>query len=302
MAALLAAAFGHPDQARRLRVRRQLDKWLCEAIPRHDKHTISQALLSHPGTALEPFFLSEERLDMAVFAVQASFSKVVNDLSLRIVSEETFGCKGGLVLSPSLDGCYYERFAFAKPSRRVSEAQNGHYLAPGELLRRPAATWSSRASEVEAQFSITTTGFTIEITWSNTPRPSGILKGGLAGHTKALHEWGLWTREEHDRILVGTTNTDAFLRLSAHIMDNPVLRLGFSSNTALFIQLRLPEENHMKLPVAVLWDEPLAHSCSLNFNTPIPTTVEDRLAIAQVFQPPSDWLTSEFMEAWSETL
>jgi hypothetical protein len=101
---------------------------------------------------------------------------------------------------------------------------------------------------------------------------------------------------------VGSTNTDAFVKLSAHLIDRPVLRLAVGDTAGLFLQLRMPESERTTLPALLLWNDPLAASCSLGFDFDFPLTVGERLAIAREFQPPCEWITSEFLEAWSETV
>ena len=98
-AVVLAAAFRHSNEKVRGMLRARLLDRVRRRRPLHEPRAIEQVLLGVTGTALEPFRLGAEPLELAVLAVQATFSQSSDWPSIRIVSEETIGVDGGLVLS-----------------------------------------------------------------------------------------------------------------------------------------------------------------------------------------------------------
>jgi hypothetical protein len=117
---ILLAASDHPDNGFRQRLWKRLENWLEGHSPRIDAEGLSQIIRKQTGTFLEPFQLEGETHRIAVFLVRLALSGSTPNSRFRLVSDETIGNAGGLVVTRSFNTFYSERYALGKNHLRRS--------------------------------------------------------------------------------------------------------------------------------------------------------------------------------------
>lgn len=138
----IQAAVGHPDAAVRQKTRTWLDDWVEGLEPRYDAESVRSVLLEAKGTVVEPFSLSARDMDIAVLATRAALSKRIGHQRFRVVSSETIGLSGGLVLTSNLNSYYVERVVWGKHRNTPWRTS---FVAPGSLPATTAEATSARA-------------------------------------------------------------------------------------------------------------------------------------------------------------
>ena len=125
---VVAAAFYHPEKTVRARLCSKLEGWLKKLGDRADAEQIRTVLEKNKGTYLEPFVLSKADLDCSVFLARLAFSRTAEQTRFRVVSRDTIGTDGGLVLG---GGGHRHRH---RARLRGSRGQGGH---PGVAEKVP---------------------------------------------------------------------------------------------------------------------------------------------------------------------
>jgi hypothetical protein len=92
------------------RLLRLLDESIACVLPKVDQAEIIARLKSCKGTTLEPFTLSEKNLQLASRLAQFTFSKRHAQSCFRVISEQSVGNRGGMLLSADGKDHYVERF------------------------------------------------------------------------------------------------------------------------------------------------------------------------------------------------
>ena len=302
---ILCAAVHHPDSSVRGRIRNAVAEWLSRAGPRFSRERISSFLRSRRGTPLEPFELNEQDLELAEILTQYAFSNIGGQTRFRVVSRETIGTDGGVMLTDNLHGYYIERyvhgfrtktptdFGFVAPAEMPgSEDFQKHRLALGAVCRLEETGLSITLSGVnwsaETQLAM----------WDVTSRLQR--NSHVSALTIPFTQLGLRVEIESDAVRIRTGGPEALLRMSAHMMQRSTLVLSSEQagpRTRAFIRLEPPGEDVLVLPVAVTCtSRSMPEWMRLPDAAPIPLTLEDRLAIARWFRPHDNWMDTNFLE------
>src|SRR5262249_45548987 len=146
-----------------------------------DAASVRARLAEARGSPLEPFHLTPEAQEMAVRLVRVCFSRKSPVSRVRIVSCETLGGKGGLVLTRSLKGCFIERFGHRLRHRGAS----GSYLDSAAI---PSGEAKDTGSALRLTYCVTKRGAWFEL-------PSEVFGGGEPTVTELARDL-----QEHSRL------------------------------------------------------------------------------------------------------
>jgi hypothetical protein len=124
---ILLAAKDHPDTKFRNHLWLILDKWLDAKSPPINSDVISKKLLEQSGTLLEPFRIDDDDKRISIFLTKLAFVKKSPASRFRIVSSDTMGNDGGLVITRGGQSFYSERYALG--SNRLVNS-NLRFYAP----------------------------------------------------------------------------------------------------------------------------------------------------------------------------
>jgi hypothetical protein len=119
---LVAAAFYHPEESLRREMHDLLTAWLERLDGPPSADAVRRVILAEKGTTIEPFVLSEADVESSVFLARAAFSRTFSRTRVRIVSRDTIGLDGGLVLTSRLASYYVTRYPHGQPRRQPKQA------------------------------------------------------------------------------------------------------------------------------------------------------------------------------------
>jgi hypothetical protein len=289
---LVACAFYHPQVADRRLIRAVIDDWLCGLGPIYSEAEIRSAILACSGTNLEPFVLTREDLDCSVFLTRAAFSDKGGQTRLRIVSRETIGTNGGLVLTKGLKSFYVERYVHAK-SR--SQPKLGWKFFPSLIPEKD----EPRLKPVKTVLHSDSNGFRIVIRLPETPVEGALLARKLQQHShisgqrQPLSQLGLRVECHGREIHILSGSPESMIRLMAQMAAQTTLDLHGDAKDAeisrILIMLASPSDEPIQLRT-VLASTP-NYSNWLTANVPTVIDLEDRhkIAVSNWLRPHTDW-------------
>ena len=303
---VLWAAVRHPDGSVRSGLRQAMGEWIATAKPRYSRQQISSFLRSQEGTAIEPFVLNEQDLELAELLIQYAFSELGNQTRFRVVSRETLGAEGGVMLTDNLHGYYIERYA--RGFRTKTPAEFG-FIAPAEMPDSDDP--QAQGQPVSAMCRFEETGLSITVSGVNWAAATGLSAWETMrllqqnSHVFAADipftQLGLRIAFEGDAVRIRTGSPESLLRVSAHMMQRSALVLTperTGPRARVFVRLLPPGEDTMALPVAVTCtSRSIPEWLRLPGADGIPLSDEDRLAIARWFRPHDGWMNEQFLEA-----
>jgi hypothetical protein len=235
--------------------------------------------------------------DMAVRMARAAFSEKGGGHRFRVVSRETIGYKGGLVITDNLKHYYAERYARGK-YRRNPKAGLSFYPA---CAPSSSDCFLVRLQKSRAVAEVDETGFNIKIS-----RPYDNIDDGLAARAlqrnsrllpseKSFDQVGLRVDVSKKGIEVRTGSPESQIKIAAHMMNHDVLRLSFGGDyqeaPEAHIVLDLPEENKTDLKTVFMTSEKAWQWVgNAFFPSPIPVSTEDKLAMCKWLPPHHTWI------------
>ena len=291
---LVAAAFYHELQEDRALLRDALKQWLGQQTNVLDEEAIRNCITSEQGTALEPFNLTDEDIDCAVLLAQIAFCDAVGEARLTLVSRETIGERGGLVLSNNLKSFYSERYIYGK-NRRIQKS--GWRFIPNNLK----GLGDFEAFSSKAQIYFGEDGFTISC-----PNPkigeselSEALRlyqkhSRIDGNAASFSDLGLRVESSKGVITIQTGSPESIIRAMPALMEERLLVLETNEAErfpSIIIRLAIPEEEACSLK-AIYGNPPLSyrwlHCGSLPAFKLTPKLIH---AVGRWCRPHSDWLS-----------
>jgi len=306
---VLRAAFAHPDERIRESVRQKLESCVTSFEPWFADEAIRDCLLQQEGTVLEPFVLTDAELEVATLATRLTMSKTVGEKRFRIVSGETIGTDGGLVLTSNLRSFYVERYAHGA-HRKTSGTT--WYIAPAAL----SATSNWKRTNAFGKINVTcltdTEGFTIRVSGANWVASAGQHKirlvRSLQDHSyvgeKQLEftHVGLRVDVEKNDILIRTGSPESLLRLSALMSKEArmVLRSGADSNSSggIIIGLQIPDAEKVTLPSLMTYVSGFQDDwMRMQLIATVPLSFEEKLATSNWLMPHESWMDAQLMDA-----
>lgn len=300
----------HPDAGLRRRVLGRLDDWIEKGEPYFSDVEITRALDGVAGTPLEPFVLTDTRLSAAVRMVRVAFSRRMQQTRLRLVSEETLGNSGGLVLTDNLKGYYVERWAGGE---NIQVPKSGWFLAPAEMERGLEVVRGRRQGTcAKTRCEVDESGYLIKVP-VDSPIPflpsrasggaSGLEADGMILVPKTpFRALGLSIRYERPNLCIRLGSPESALRLSALMVRRATLVIDLVSGSGergrrLYVGLEPLLRKDTCFPSVITLARTGSAfsgwiSTGLKFGFSLP--VEERLVIARWALPLEEWFTEDF--------
>ena len=132
--AILLAAIEYPDASFRDQLWDRLDKWLLDHSPTVEEAEVLSIIEGQSGTFFEPFRLEKNSTKLAIFLTRLALSEKIGMSRFRIVSEDTIGNSGGLIITKKLRNFYSERYVHGKNRLITSDL---HFFAPSMKVDGP---------------------------------------------------------------------------------------------------------------------------------------------------------------------
>ena len=295
---ILTSAFYHPEKTLRAKLRQMIDEWIDELEPAYDESDIRSLIAEEQGTPLEPFVLSEADLDMAVVLARAAFSKRLRQTRFRIVSSDTIGFKGGLVITNNLNHYYAERYVFGKYRRNPTA---GVSFFPGYVPKSKKHSLF-KLNKAYAKAFTDDEGFNIVVPWPYLGEDPGIVARDMQRYSRiggvedTFDRIGLRVEAGADSIEVRTGSPEAQIKMLAYMMNNETLRLSssdrFQHMPEAQIVLEMPdeEENDISLKTAFLVSNETCDWLNSDFSHPIMIEKEEKVAISKWLPPHYSWI------------
>lgn len=329
---ILASAFYHPENSVRARLLKIVDRWVNNMKPMGSEKTIRTILTNETGTPLEPFILNDEDIEMAVRLAMAAFSKKVYAERFRIVSKETIGFEGGLVITRNFNHYYAERYIRGECHRKP---KTGFTFLPAYT---PCSKKSPLVQIGNTQACLETDeeGFVIRLAWPDMTVNRGIAAKRLQRNSripssdKTFDELGLRVDANDSGFEIRTGGPESQIKMTAHMMKHDVIRLSLDSDLPeaslqAMIVLDMPQKPTTPLKTVFVISEkewlwlqyvpycsfeiigqnspniPIHISKSLPseenmFDIPIRISKKDKLAISNWLPPHYSWID----EIWDE--
>ena len=288
---VVAAGFYHPDPSTKEHLRALLDTWLAGLTPCHSADTVRTAIAAQKGTFLEPFHLSNEDLACAVFLTRAAFSSASNEQRIRIVSRDTIGTEGGLVLTRNLKSYYVERFPEGKT---VGQPKESSAFLPA--LVPPLG--KTGALPTIAELISEDTGFRIRIKLPGEPDNAVALGRGYQSHSRIegvsedFNRLGLRVEIQRNEVHILTGSPEAMIRMMAHMVGEATLTLESKDdkNHCALVRLSIPEEDPVRLKAVIGGKKGFAIWMSVSPPAPIELEASHKLAVCSWLPSPREWL------------
>ena len=294
---VVAAAFYHPESTVRNRLCSKLEGWLKKLGDRAEPQRIRTVLEENSGTSLEPFVLSKADLDCSVFLARMAFSQTAEQTRFRVVSRDTIGTEGGLVLTNNCNAFYVERYAYGK---RRGQPKQGWAFFPALI---PEAG-STQSINNRAQLLSESEGFRIVLDLPRSGKPSAAIAadfqkhGRIEGVTDTFNKLGLRVEFSGEKLNILSGSPESMIRIMAHMTTNARVRLmGAEEDTEMphvIVGLGIPNEDPVDLPVIA--SSTGSYTCWLQGDFPEAPSLddEDKLAVSSWLPPHRDWLDLAF--------
>lgn len=291
---VVAAAFYHELPEDRALLRDALEQWLGQQTNVLDAEAIRNCITSEQGTPLEPFKLSKKDIDCAVLLAQMAFCDAVGETRLTIVSRETIGERGGLVLSNNLKSFYSERYIYGKNRR---EQKSGWRFIPNNLKGLGDFKALSRKARIHSGED----GFTISIPnpkIGKSDLPEAIRSyqkcSRIDSNAATFSELGLRVESSEGSIKIQTGSPESIIRVMPALMEERLLILETEETErfpSIIIRLAIPEEEACALK-AIYGNPPLSYRWLRCSNLPaFKITPKLIHAVGRWCRPHSDWLS-----------
>lgn len=292
---VVAAAFYHPRKGTRTLLRTMLETWLQELSPCHSEEDVHEAISSQKGTFLEPFCLSEEDLECAVFLTRAVFSKNSQQQRIRFVSRDTIGVTGGLVLTRGLKSYFIERFPEGKTKGQPKE---GWIFVPA----RVPPQGKSGAVHTVADLVSEDTGFRIRVRMPEQAKDPASLGRGfqsnskIEGVTENFNRLGLRVEIKRDEVHILTGSPESMIRMMAHMAAETtlVLQTGNTKDYCALVCMAPPGDKPVRLKAVIGAREGFANWMKAHPPVPIELQDDHKLAVASWLPSPREWLDFTF--------
>jgi hypothetical protein len=256
---ILFAASYYPDGDIRRQLWQVLDQWLEDQDSALDADEVHRVIAEEKGTDLEPFNLTGEALRTGVFLTRLALASNSVASRFRLVSEDTIGNRGGLVITRSGNSFYSERFALGK--NRLIRTKT-LFFAPSMMTDVPLR--STYASTLDANLHGDDGGLYLDvhmaalslIGWDigggtyNTLAMALTAQSRIAETGAPLESLGLTIAPISDGIRISATSPESIIRFSSYIVQGRAVLLSGPPRFSLLATL--PKEAQGKVPLQLV--------------------------------------------------
>jgi hypothetical protein len=328
---IFAAAFQLDDAEMRSSILESLESWIVRQEPYFGEDEIRDYLDRQQGTAMEPFELNDQDSKIAAMATRLAFCRLgIGKTRFRIVSRETLGVTGGVVLTDNLRSFFIERYSrgekrsisdrtwyvapaeIAQPEVRSSSAQRSTRKIPGITKRRgqPRVTFQFDHHGLHLQISnLRCQQFSDRRTIYLAPlfqEFGRILDGNQVDRGRSLNKVGLRVTNANGQVRISTGSPESILRFTAMADEGRILELPTSREGTpggrLFIRLRDVDDDNRTLQCVntVSAFSPISPFSGtwmkLNAAGTVALSPSQQLAISRWLAPHDSWITSNLLE------
>lgn len=238
---ILLAANEHPDEKFRAHLWSCLDGWLETRSPTIAYDDLCAILSEQAGTFLEPFRLGGGAKRQAIFLSRLALAEASSGSRFRIVSQDTIGNSGGLVITKNKNAFYSERYVLGK-NRLVKSGIR--FFAPSVSVAGPMK--ATVGKDLYAIMYSDENGMYVELAKSLLNLVDWDLnRGGLTGELFANSHIGS-KKLPISSIGMGVEGTDKGIRLA---IKSPESLIRFSTYCVQSQSIRLIAKNRFQLSV-----------------------------------------------------
>lgn len=293
----VAAAFYHPKRSVMQSLRAKLDAWVTGLGDQLNEEKARQVLDATKGTAIEPFTLSPEDVECAVFLARMAFSKTFGQTRLRIVSRDTIGKEGGLILTNNGAGYFVERYIHGNGTGLPKKSW---VFFPALVpAHRPVATWAKGACLISDS-----DGFRIVLTMPKSAKEPGAILSHYLRHSRiegagsSFPQLGLRLEHVDKKLHILSGSPESMIRVMAFMANNSRVTLQGDENDpeipCVMLGLAAPEDDPVDLPA--ISSSTASFACWMDLELPEmpPLDDQDKLSISSWLPPHRDWLNLIF--------
>jgi len=289
LALIVAAAFYHPDKKLRGTLQDKLKKQF------KIKKEIRDLLNNEKGTEIEPFRLTAEDIDCAVALGSIAFSGLGDQTRFRVVSKDTVGPNGGLVITSNLKSFYLKRYNKNRDGRPYGQPKEGWSFIPSFIPKNKEEYNTYLVPDKE--------GFTIKTKIPESPKSEFACLGAyrkadaIEGSNASLDKLGLKLEMENWEMSIRSGSPESTIRLIAYMSKNANLYLKGDDPEIADIKIRLdiPQEKKILLestvsstPSYCSW---LCGKCSNELINKIDLSEKEIDEISKWLLPHKEWIS-----------
>ena len=299
---IITGAFYHPNSEVRNRLRKVVGLWAQAQKPKYSAGEIRELILNETGTPLEPFSLEKTDVEAAVFITNVAFSEKINATRIRIVSRETIGYKGGLVITSNFRHYYAERYALGK-YKRNPQTGISFFPAYAPSSDKSLPVW---LNAIRASLLTDDKGFIIRLPWPYIEKDPGVIARRLQKNSRlepgsiSFDKIGLRVDVTESNIEIRTGSPEAQIKFAAHMMNKATIHLvtegAYPMVPDAYIVLDMPDRARTSLKTVFVSSGKVCHWMKFEHESPISVSKEDKLAISKWLPPHPTWID----EIWDE--
>jgi hypothetical protein len=283
LALIVASAYYIPNKD----LRDSLQSKLISLNNSFNYQKVKELLLNEKGTEIDPFCLTKEDIDCV--ATLASLAFLIGETRLRVVSRDSLGFEGGLVITSNLKSFYLKRYQKNNNGTPYGQPKGGWVFIPSQIPKD--------SKEYKTYLIPDKEGFTISTKLPpSSLHPFGVktsLERGsrIEGLDTSLDKLGL-KFEENDGILsIRSGSPESVIKLMAHMINNSklILRDTEDENDLPRIEIALaPPENKKVLLESITYSTP--NYCSWMRGTCDKRLIEKISLSREEIQATSKWI------------
>jgi hypothetical protein len=292
---LVLAAFYHPDVPMRAHIKAAIEAEMVTDSG-WDEDRVCAFLRAQPGTPVEPFCLDGIHLNAAALVLRLALAHRVS--RFRIVSQETIGNRGGLVVTCNLKGYYTERYVLGK---RTGGAPLMDRFAAPAMMRQSLGDMLGQKPRVKCR--VDDEGYYLEMGnpgWQDTDRASselGYLQANseVYGKEKLLDRLGMKFTYRLKNICLRPTSPESMIQFTALMYQGAILRLAFTDQT-LFVRLAPQVDSSTPLSAVITQrSRAMDDWIAVPFAADIALSDDVYRSIARWAQPHASWVHPSFV-------
>ena len=259
---ILLAANEHPDEQFRGHLWSCLDAWLEAQSPAINHDELDAILSHHKGTFLEPFRLEAGAKRTAIFLSRLALADASSASRFRVVSQDSIGNSGGLVITSNKNAFYSERYELGKNRLKKSDLR---FFAPSTTVDGPMK--ANVGEDLHALMYSDDHGIYIEFPKSllnlvDWDLNRGGLKGELSSNShigpkkQSLYSVGMTVEGTDKGIRLAVKSPESLIRFSTYVVQSQSIRLIAKTRFQLTVQL--PNSAEGPAPITVTANDDFA--------------------------------------------
>ena len=241
LALTVASAYYHPNTEFRETLQKRLEGVF------KIKEEIKDLLLKENGSELEPFSLTDEDTNCVSLLCSMAFSKLGRQTRFRVVSRQTLGSDGGLVITSNLKSFYLKRYNKNSGGNPYGQPKDSWSFVPSLIPKRK--------SEYKTHLIPDKDGFIIKSKIPESPKgvfacQSSYRQNGHIENSKiSLEKLGLKLEINNWEMSIRSGSPESMIRLMAYMSKGAKLYLKGDDPEIpnIRIKLEVPQDKRITL-------------------------------------------------------